>query len=243
MTEPTKRLPILVLDFDGVIHSYSSGWKGAAVIPDPPVPGAIEFIIKAQEHFTVAIFSSRSNQEGGIKAMKTWLGGSIFANEKVRLGLAGAKDFVEHVIQWPTEKPPAMISIDDRALTFDGAWPEIRDLLRFQPWNKRTDLPPLKPLSREMYGVIRLQANIVDAFLEKLTYHEAVLGKEALKELLDVIDESLPGHEHFGECSYCEMHMGIDEAVDVSGGEGLVYMCPPCAARRDDEVRRDGTDG
>jgi hypothetical protein len=33
------RKPILCLDFDGVLHSYTSGWKGAAVIPDPPVPG------------------------------------------------------------------------------------------------------------------------------------------------------------------------------------------------------------
>ena len=28
--------PILCLDFDGVVHSYTSGWKGADVIPDPP---------------------------------------------------------------------------------------------------------------------------------------------------------------------------------------------------------------
>jgi len=40
--------PILCLDFDGVIHSYSSGWKGADVIPDPPVPGAFDFIRRAK---------------------------------------------------------------------------------------------------------------------------------------------------------------------------------------------------
>ena len=36
--------PILCLDFDGVIHSYASGWKGADVIPDAAVPGAMEFL-------------------------------------------------------------------------------------------------------------------------------------------------------------------------------------------------------
>lgn len=30
-----------------------------------------------------------------------------------------------------------MISIDDRALTFDGTWPDIAALKAFQPWNKR----------------------------------------------------------------------------------------------------------
>ena len=40
--------PILCLDFDGVIHSYTSGWKGARIILDPPVPGALDFILAAQ---------------------------------------------------------------------------------------------------------------------------------------------------------------------------------------------------
>ena len=66
-------MKILCLGFDGVIHSYKSGWQGAMTIPDPPVPGALKFIVKATEHFEVMIYSSRSNQLGGIRAMKRYL--------------------------------------------------------------------------------------------------------------------------------------------------------------------------
>jgi len=114
----------LCLDFDGVIHSYTSGWQGADVIPDPPVPGAIEFIRKALETFKVVIYSSRSHELGGITAMKNWL------EEYADLDLVDALDF-------PTYKPSAFITIDDRALTFNGTWPDMKTLLDFQPWNKR----------------------------------------------------------------------------------------------------------
>lgn len=122
-----RHKPILCLDFDGVIHSYSSGWKGADVIPDPPVTGAMAFIREAIKHFRVAIFSSRSNQPGGLEAMKDY----IAVNSEM-----GFHDPIDG-IEWPLEKPAAMVTIDDRALTFDGTWPAMAELKAFQPWNKK----------------------------------------------------------------------------------------------------------
>lgn len=125
--------PILCLDFDGVIHSYENKWIAAHVIPDPPVEGAFRFIVRACEDFRVAIFSSRSNQPGGIEAMKAWV------NEWVVHPVYGVADYPDLVtfIEWPIEKPPAFVTIDDRAITFTGVWPDISTLLAFKPWNKK----------------------------------------------------------------------------------------------------------
>lgn len=124
--------PILCLDFDGVIHSYSSGWKGADVIPDPPVAGALQFIRDAAMHFAVQIFSSRSNQPGGIDAMKRWL------SEHDATATQEFREDILSLVSFPTEKPPALVTIDDRAITFDGTWPSLEALKEFKPWNKRT---------------------------------------------------------------------------------------------------------
>jgi hypothetical protein len=133
-----ERKPILCLDFDGVIHSYTSGWQGADVVSDPPVPGAMAFIIEAQRAFRVGIFSSRSNQPGGIEAMQKW----IYLHMLTHVALTEAEayqiaDDITSKIGWWTTKPPAMLTIDDRAITFTGQWPDMEDLLTFQPWNKR----------------------------------------------------------------------------------------------------------
>lgn len=124
--------PILCLDFDGVVHPYHSGWKGADVVTDPIAEGTIAFLLGALLEFDVCIYSSRSHQPGGITAMRNYLreqGGSAWYETPAGPGLED--------IRFPTEKPPAMIGIDDRVLTFDGAWPTIEALKAFQPWNKR----------------------------------------------------------------------------------------------------------
>lgn len=137
----TTRKPILCLDFDGVIHSYSSGWKGACVIPDPPVPGALTFIREAIKHFSVAIFSSRSHQPGGVEAMNQWLW------EHLRASSSTSRETAELManIDFPSVKPAAFLSIDDRALTFTGRWPNAKALLGFKPWNKIDPDEPDRP--------------------------------------------------------------------------------------------------
>lgn len=131
--------PILCLDFDGVLHSYSSGWKGAAIIPDPPVPGAIAFLYDAIMAFHVHIYSSRSHQAGGIDAMMDWIATweRAWTAEQIAAGRPTPRTSLLLAITWPTEKPAAFLTIDDRALTFDGTWPAIETLRAFKPWNKR----------------------------------------------------------------------------------------------------------
>jgi hypothetical protein len=118
-----KPLKILLVDFDGVIHSYASGWQGADKVVDLPVNGAIDFLREAVKYFAVCIYSARSNQEGGKEAMqeaiRSWDNNS---------GLVEQMDF-------PTSKPPAFLTIDDRCIQFTGIFPTIDSLLNFKVWN------------------------------------------------------------------------------------------------------------
>lgn len=155
----SERKPILCLDFDGVVHSYTSGWKGAAEIPDPPVPGALEFIVRALDRFEVHIFSSRSNLPGARRAMQEWLlrhlceiapdydqtpdwwrdriARTAFADPWPDEAKHAAYRVVYAEVFWPSEKPPAFVTIDDRAIQFNGTWPSLDELANFKPWYKR----------------------------------------------------------------------------------------------------------
>ena len=123
--------PILCLDFDGVCHSYTSRWQGAAVIPDPAVPGLFEFLEEACKIFDIQVFSSRSHQEGGKEAMMVW-----FIEQRRLWRETGGKGSEILQVSFPTEKPAAFVSLDDRAITFTGIWPNVDMLRAFKPWNK-----------------------------------------------------------------------------------------------------------
>lgn len=111
----------LVFDFDGVIHSYTSGWKGVGVIPDPPVPGIKEAIddIRAAG-YEVVVVSTRCADPEGMIAVFQYLKRNGIEVDDIR-----------------KEKPPAIVYIDDRAICFDGDPTTLLGKIRdFKPWNK-----------------------------------------------------------------------------------------------------------
>lgn len=114
----------VVFDFDGVIHSYKSGWKGAYLIPDPPVPGIREAITEIRaEGYEVIVVSTRCATPKGYGAVRAWLIDNEIVVDDVR-----------------TEKPPAIVYIDDRAICFDGHPEKLLGTIKaFKPWNKSSE--------------------------------------------------------------------------------------------------------
>ena len=108
-----------------MLHSYVSGWKGGTVIPDPPVPGAIEWLTKLYDAYEIAILSTRTREAGAADAMRGWLRDHGLAPEIVDR------------ISFPRSKPPARVYIDDRGWRFEGTFPRIEEIDAFEPWNKR----------------------------------------------------------------------------------------------------------
>jgi hypothetical protein len=115
---------ILAVDFDGVLHSYSSGWRGVDNIPDLPVEGALQFLEEAVNSFNVAVYSSRSSEEKGIRAMRAWL--------IKQCSKAGLDSGLVSRIRFPSQKPPAFVGLDDRVLTFRGKFPSMDELRSFK---------------------------------------------------------------------------------------------------------------
>jgi hypothetical protein len=116
--------PTICIDFDGVIHRYSRGWQGGEIY-DGMTDGFVAWALRAKEHFTLVIYSSRSSSMPGRLAMQEWLLRQIGGS-----GLM-LDDFV-----FAHEKPAAWLTIDDRCIRFEGRWDWLRPevLLDFKPW-------------------------------------------------------------------------------------------------------------
>jgi hypothetical protein len=128
--------PILCVDFDGVIHSYEWGWQGGEIY-GTPTPGFFDWLNEAHKIFQIVIYSSRSKTPEGIGEMAAWF--SHYEYQWLRDKDPSTGAYPDGTVTFAHEKPPAFLTIDDRAVTFNGDWSEMdpAKLLAFRPWNLR----------------------------------------------------------------------------------------------------------
>lgn len=113
----------IALDFDGVLHSYTSGWTGPVPF-DPPVPGAQAFVEDLIKKFHVVIFSRRALDTEGKAGIIAWL-----------------KHYGFPYLQCVPEKPNADLYVDDRGFRFEGDFDAVRAFIddnpTFNTWNRK----------------------------------------------------------------------------------------------------------
>lgn len=117
----------ICFDFDGVFHTYEHGWTWATDIPDPPVD--LEQMkeelcdLSFGYQYRIVILSTRCSTLDGKTAVWKWL-------EKYDLDI--------YVDEITSEKPPAVVYVDDRGLTFNGDWHGLADkIAKFESWTER----------------------------------------------------------------------------------------------------------
>ncbi len=113
----------IVFDFDGVIHSYVSGWQGVTVIPDAPIEETVATIKRLREEgYWVAVVSTRCADPYGMKAVRVYLKKHQIKVDKVC-----------------AEKPPALVYVDDRAVCFRPGTDLYNQIINFKPWREEVN--------------------------------------------------------------------------------------------------------
>lgn len=106
-----KHTKTVAVDFDGVIHTYNSGWTGYTP-EDGPEPGALDFIWELIEQgYRVVVMSSRAHNAEGLAAIHDWLLANGFPELEVT-----------------HEKVMAVAYVDDRAVPYStgsGEWSAV----------------------------------------------------------------------------------------------------------------------
>ncbi len=110
----------VAVDFDGVLNSYVTrvGLDKQHLLPDPPVPGAREWVEEMVQHFNVIVFTCRAAFPEGLEAVIAWLKRHGFPP----LPVTG-------------NKPIAHLYVDDRGFLFTGNnFPSVEFIKNFKTW-------------------------------------------------------------------------------------------------------------
>ena len=116
------------VDFDGVIHRYSEGWKDGSIY-DFPVPGALDALRYLLDNYSVVIHTSRTPQQ-----VCEWLRGYAFnaMPDVARMETGSEGLFWDNpgVILVTRMKYAAIAYIDDRGIRFENWMQALEDLQR-----------------------------------------------------------------------------------------------------------------
>jgi len=252
----------ICVDFDGVLHSYASGWKGACIIPDPPVDGAMAWLVEAARdpRLEVCVYSSRSKEPDAIDAMKRWLDHHLvlhFAKEKAQgaeLDPASCAMAVVDALQFPTQKPAANMTIDDRAFCFGGRFPPIEWIVNFKPWNKRGPEHEHAPVgARAETGVVQFGDDWPGVYLRGddagpfgFFLQQFVEGVRSGRQLGPF--ETIQIESWAGVLRGCEVHEGQKKTVlrpfeECLPAEPETRVCESCAVAHMGEPHFGGCEG
>lgn len=119
--EIMKENKTIAFDFDGVIHRYSRGWQDGTIY-DKPVDGIKETIDKLRkEGYEIVIYSTRASSIAELKDMNTWL-----RKHEIK---------VDDIC---SEKPIALMYVDDRAIPFNGNCETLmKNIHNFKVWTDK----------------------------------------------------------------------------------------------------------
>lgn len=160
------------VDLNGVLDMYS-GWKGEGHM-DPPRPGAELFLAELAEDYRVVILTTQP-------AERVW--------EWLRE--YGLDRWVDEVTD---RKPPAVVYVDDRAVTFRGNFEEtLREIRRFRPHWKgqeiRSAKAEAKAILKDLLDPEIYLDSDVDRFVEKIVEAAAEEVAARLREGLEELEK------------------------------------------------------
>lgn len=123
-------LPTIAVDFDGTICTYDGNF---GEITGEIVSGFFDWLVSTKDKARVVVFSTRARDELGHAEISTFLHQQWGEYLKTH-----SCDPVEFEIT--SEKPSAIVYIDDRGLRFEGDWSSplfsVDSLLALRTWEQ-----------------------------------------------------------------------------------------------------------
>ena len=110
----------VMIDFDGVIHSYDNGWQGGEIYGNV-IEGAKEAIDVLKEKYQIVIFTTRASKRYN----------DLVSSDKLVADVsAWLKEHDIYFDKITSDKLGAICYVDDKAIRFENNWKDILDKIK-----------------------------------------------------------------------------------------------------------------